>query len=278
METQLSLLEVEEAADKLGSYLTEAERAQVFEIYKDMSADIRWGRVLAELFPNLLDAMQDVIFGLNDFKSNRYVKRNPWASLGKSQALFEDGDEKAMSRRHLLLLHLVKKLLGVAKTKVNQEMADVPVLSEEQESELLDVIQRAQEEEEEQEMVRAHEVSAQLERNAVILAPEGDCRQNGRHVRTEVRYRRKNDESFSEQYCKDCRQVIKRTVFKGPEIKNCDHPGAEWIEGMEGKEAVCTKCKGPIPNPETYQWESAGLEPYGDDPTKDEAITLCSDY
>jgi hypothetical protein len=278
----------EEAVDKLTSHLTEAERDKVFDIYKDISAEIRWGRVLAEMFPNLLDAVQDVIFGLNDFKSNRYVKRNPWEAIQADTSLFEDGDEKAMSRRHLLLLYLTKKLLGVAKTKVNLEVADIPVLGPQEESDLLDIVQAAEEREEEQVMARAeldadHEVTAELERERVIdLSPDGDCRQNGRHVRTEVRYRRKNDESFSEQYCKDCRQVVKKTVFKGSgapvKVENCEHPGAEWVEGKEGKEAICTKCQGPIPNPETYQWATAGLEPYGDDPTKDEAITLCSAY
>lgn len=271
----------EEAAEILSSRLTVAEREKVFDLYKDMSTQIRWGRVLSELFPNLLDAMQDVLFGLNDFKSNRYVKRNPWEALKADQSLFEDGDEKAMSRRHLLLLYLVKKLLGVAKTKVNQETAEVPVMGPQEESDLLDIVQMAQEEEEEEAMSREIEVNATLERELVDLAIEGDCRQNGKHARTEVRFRRKNEEVYSEQYCKDCRQVIKRTLAKGsaaPSTVPCEHPGAEWVEGLEGKEAVCTKCKGPIPNPETYQWANVGLEPFGDDPSKDEVVTLCSDY
>ena len=112
------------------------------------------------------------------------------------------------------------------------------------------------------------------------IAPEGDCRQKGRHARTTTRWKRKNAEMFRETYCKDCRQVIESVAAQRArtEPKMCRHPGAEWVEGLEGEEARCIECKETIPDPSTYHWVDAGLEPYGDDPTADEATTLCSDY
>jgi len=114
------------------------------------------------------------------------------------------------------------------------------------------------------------------------ISPSGTCRQGGPHVRTTVRWKRHNGEMLKETYCKDCRAVIAKVQVKADRQHKqpCQHPGAEWVEGKEGQEAVCTEpsCRAPIPNPETYRWVEAGLEPYADDPTKDEVITLCSDY
>lgn len=270
------------AEEILASRLSEVERAKVLEIYRDISHQIRWGKVIAEFFPTLLDNIQDVIFGLNGFKSpaGRYTKTDPWKALGADQSLFDEGDDKAMSRRHLLMLLLVKKLLGALKSKTKLELAEIPVLSAAEETRLLEVVQVRREAEEEAGMARHLGVVARLERERIELAPEGDCRQDGRHVRTEIRFHRKNEEVYSEQYCKDCRQVIRRVSVRSPLDKSrpCDHPGAEWVEGLEGKDAVCSRCKEPIPNPETYRWEEVGLEPVGDDPTADETVVLCSAY
>jgi hypothetical protein len=116
----------------------------------------------------------------------------------------------------------------------------------------------------------------------IVISPGGICKSGGSHIRTTVRWKRRNKDLFKETYCKDCRTVVYslRVEADRKDKRPCQHPGAEWVEGQEGKEAICTEasCQAPISNPETYHWVDAGLEPFDDDPTKDEVITLCSDY
>jgi hypothetical protein len=47
-----------------------------------------------------------------------------------------------------------------------------------------------------------------------------------------------------------------------------------WKEGEEGKVALCSDCKEVHPSPQTMLWEKVGLEPFGDDPEKDEIQTF----
>jgi hypothetical protein len=280
----------EEAQDVLDQTLTEEDKATLQEVYKDFSGQIRWGRVIDNAFPILLGMVEELL------EADEMAKEGgPWDMVNSSDMLlFEDGDDKSMARKHSLLLMLAKKLLGGLKTRMNQSMKDIRVLSVNEEIELEALVEAAEETErelrmdeeeidedeetpwEEESAVARHEVVANID-----IAPEGDCRQSGRHIRTTVRWKRLNGDMFQETYCKDCRQVVKKVAATKrtlPSPKVCQHPGAEWLEGQEGREAVCTECKGPIENPDTYQWITAGLEPFGDDPTTDEAITLCSDY
>lgn len=83
------------------------------------------------------------------------------------------------------------------------------------------------------------------------------------------------------EFCTLCRTYVAEypisTTPTGPAKKDkCVHPGARWVAGQAGKVAVCTEegCGEIVPNPETYQWIKAGLEPYGDDPGADEVIKL----
>jgi len=272
----------EEAQDVLEQTLTEEDRDTIKEVYRDISRQVKWGQVIDNAYPVLLEMVEELITSDGMSKEG-----GPWFEVAQTdQHLFDDKEQKAMARQHSLLLLLGKKLLGALKTRVNQSMGDIRVLSQDEEIELEAIVEEAataaretddsQYDDllEEENRVAKHEVVAE-----VSIAPEGDCRQNGRHIRTTIRWKRKNEEMFQETYCKDCRQVVERLAARKPATpKQCEHPGAEWIDGEEGKKAVCTACKEPIENPDTYHWVDAGLEPFGDDPSEDEVITLCSDY
>lgn len=78
-------------------------------------------------------------------------------------------------------------------------------------------------------------------------------------------------------FCRLCDTYIKEeSTSVRPRTVPCKHPSAIWVEGQEGKVAQCGEegCGETIPNPETFQWRQAGLEPYLDDPDKDEVIIL----
>ena len=277
----------EEAYEVLETTLTEEDRERLQDIYKDVNSQIKWGHVIDNAFPVLLDLAEQLIETEGMHKDG-----GPWHTITESdQILFDSEEPKHMSFRHLLLLLLSKKLLGGLKTRVNQSIGDIRVLSMDEETELQEIVDEAEDlemdarlDEDEDEIFEGEDAAVAKKQGEVVaeidIAPEGDCRQSGRHVRTVVRVKRKNDEVFSETYCKDCRAVIKRTEGKTTKAAKaeCLHPGAEWKEGLEGKEAVCTGCGEPIEDPSIFDWVGASLEPYGDDPTKDEVIVLCSDY
>jgi hypothetical protein len=117
------------------------------------------------------------------------------------------------------------------------------------------------------------------------------------HVRTRIRLLRADGENRScdelQEYCRDCRNVISTRLVTpstlGKRLKAarrqkrdqpCQHRYVEWVPGQEGKAARCCDKKGcthTITDEEklqTFQWEKAGLEPYGDVPDQDEVIIL----
>jgi len=271
----------DEAGDVLSETLTEEDRVQLQEIYKAIGKQTQWGKAIDKAFPTLLGLAEEMV------KTEGLAKEGgPWFNvLEHEQCLFDDREPKAMARQHLLLLLIAKKLLGGLKTRVNQGMGDVRVLSQEEEVELEAIVEEAVEAQDLRDLVDGW--NSQQERKVVQrevvaqidIAPQGGCLRSKQHGRTTVYWKRLNGIMFREVYCKDCRQVIETVkALRQAAPKECHHPNAEWVEGKEGEEAVCSNCEKPIENPSTYQWITAGLEPYGDDPSQDEAITLCSDY
>lgn len=274
MDTEQLLSLAEEAYETLETALTVEDREALQDVYKDVSSQIKWGQAINNAFPILLDLAKELI------ETNEMCKnKSPWYAVGYDlQKLFGDEDPKTTPRRHLLLLLLAKKLLGGLKTRVNQRIGDIRVLSLDEEMEFQGLIDEAESLE-----ADAHDSDNDQEVVAEVdIAPEEACRQGTQHARVEVRIKRLNGAVFSETRCKDCRSVVKRTqihLTTSSPLQPCKtHPGAAWKEGLEGQEAVCTTCKEPIEDPSTFDWVGASLEPYGDDPTKDEAIILCSNY
>jgi hypothetical protein len=270
-----------DAEDLLESTLTDQDREQLYEIYKNMSGQVRWGRVLDNAFPVLIDLVDNLIEAGEGMTRHGSV----WYLVDEGcEDLFEDGDPKAMARRHLLLLLFAKKLLGGLKTRVNQSTKDIRVLSPEEEQDLMETMDQAEElereirlDEEAKDSNREEDMSRRTEVAADIdIAPQGECRNGGRHARVTIRWKRKNEELFTETYCRDCNRVIKKTLAAKQSSRECAHPNAEWVEGKEGEEARCSNpgCLVPVADPSAYHWVDAGLEPCGDDPSQDEVIIL----
>ena len=119
--------------------------------------------------------------------------------------------------------------------------------------------------------------------------PDSDT--NCHHTRTTITFVTGSDGlQYKRIYCKSCRRVVKRTNVSKPKKtltekereeeyeklkETCEHKQVLWVQGKEGKEAYCTHCDfSPVPEPGKYNWSYVGLEPYGDEPTKDEVINL----
>lgn len=269
-----------EAYDILESTLTEGDREELKEIYRKVSSQIYWKQVLDNAFPILVDMAEEITETLVMAKEG-----GPWGKVPNEDVnLFVEEDPKYMARRQALILLLAKKLLGGLKTRTNQKARDIRILSPIEELDLQDVIDQDGETEEQTSSVDdSVEVAASLERKEVDISLEGKCLHDGRHVRTTVQRRRKNKDNYLELYCRDCRKIVKSTLYRtsgeAPK-KVCSHPNSEWVGGKEGQEAICSEptCQALIEDPEIYKWASVGLEPFGDDPSQDEVITLCSEY
>lgn len=270
----------EKAIDTLDSSLTEEEVERLFGVKREINANIRWGRVVDEALGPILHSMESVIFG----GLSKLVKHPPLTSLFPAERAFLEQGDKAQLTKHYITLLLTKKLLGALKTRVNQAVDDIPVMSDEE----VEGIRNLLEPEEER---------RPMEPQVADLIGDGEESSVCRHVRTTMR-RVISDDLGAEgedncdalqTYCKDCRNVV-RTVLvaktrvggkkKKKKDKPCQHRYLAWVEGQEGQVAQCCDkvgCKHQIDDPEilkTFKWESAGLEPYGDDPSRDEVITL----
>ncbi len=279
MEQSYSSCVVDDAEDVLESNLTTGDCFQLHEIYRQVNGQIKWQYVLDNIFPELLSMVEDLIA---EDREDLTKGGSVWKDVSeRDRELFEDGSPKAMARRHTLLLALVKKLLGGLKTRVNQNRGDIRVLSEEEEDALQEVINRqedalrkATDNQELEDALDEIEIPASVE-----IAPSGECRLGGKHRRTTIRWRRKNTEMSRDTFCLDCGKYIEQeSTPRGRSNEVCLHSEALWVEGKEGQEAICSGCGEPIKDPSTFKWIKAGLEPYGDDPSQDEAVVLCSEY
>ncbi len=258
---------IEEAQATLEFTLTEEERKDLQVIYGEINRQILWDSAIGEGFTSLLGMGEDLLNG----GEARTKHGSAWHTVTSEETrLFREEDPKSMSRKHLLTLLLAKKLLGGLRTRVNQSIEDIRILLPEEEEHLMDVATQP-------DQPAAKDVVAEI-----AISPEGKCCRGELHIKIEVRWKREDGNLIKETYCKGCRQVIQRLVnsVKESTRAKCQHPGAEWVEGAEGQEAICCNpaCRAPIEDPDTYHWTESGLEPVDDDPNQDEAITLCSDY
>lgn len=268
----------EEAEEILEATLTEGDLVEVQTMYKDLSRQIRWKQALDAAFPLLVELGEELM----DSDEMHKAKHDPLAGDGRS-SLLNPNDPKTMARKHLTVLSLTKKLLGGLKTRVNRGIEDIRILSYAEELDLLTVACEPEpavadeEESEDADESKAGELPANIQ-----IGPERGCIRGGSHTRTTTSWRKLNGGQVREVYCKDCRTTIE-TAYNTGKLRSkrlCTHPDAEWVDGKEGKEAICINpfCRALVPNPGTYNWVVAGLEPYGDDPTKDKAEVLCSNY
>ena len=199
------------------------------------------------------------------------------------------GDEEAPKyqlRRHMLTLLLTRKLLGCIKSRAFQQFNDLPTMTPEEEDELVTMVGTDSEEEEENLGTEGplNEVGAIFRRGRADVSIEGGCQGgNGSHGRIVVKKEVVDGESWLLHLCKDCRTEVRRvrTVI-GEEFNYernidpaiCNHTTALWKPAFEGLEAMCKQCGSHIPDPSIFKWQEAGLEVYGDDPSKDTAVIL----
>ena len=172
------------------------------------------------------------------------------------------------------------------KTRVNKSTRDIPILSENDEAKLIADVNRATEVAQElQKEAMDREIDEAVEEDGVFrhdvvaevdISPVGVGCRDGRHPHTIVQWKRVDGDMRQLTQCRDCKQILEDILGTGQrkDAKTCPHKGAEWVPGQEGSNARCTGCGDPIENPETFEWIEVGLEPFGDDPSKDKAITL----
>src|SRR5574338_186045 len=116
----------------LRDYLTEVDVEDLRGMRHDMNFHLRWGKIVDECFPAMLQTMETVLF-----QDSPLVKKNPIESLFPHVRAKLEDPEKGELMRQFLVLEFTRKLLGALKTRVNQEIRDLPFVTEEQEDELL---------------------------------------------------------------------------------------------------------------------------------------------
>lgn len=286
---------IDEAAALLSSSLTGEERDALMGIKHDLNASIRWGKVVDESFGPIVEGVENLLFhgGEGLVKTADDPSRiTPVDSLFSSErARLVEGD-KAQIARHFVTLLLTKKLLGALKTRVNQALNSIRILTEDEELEALIALDGEQNEAIEAEFVgetgQVHEETTEELVARIGFRDNWNCK----HVITKVRHIKadgtvyKNDRL--ETFCKDCRNVVNiRTLppsqkagRKKKKPKGCQHRYAEWVLGAEGQTARCVddKACAHLITAEVdlrrIKWVAAGLEPYGDDPAQDEVTVL----
>ena len=106
---------------------------------------------------------------------------------------------------------------------------------------------------------------------------------NCHHHRTVTTLVTEGGIEYLREKCKSCRSILKNQetiknkthVLTTANPEKCEHKQVLWIKGKEGHEAICSNCNlHPVPDPGKYNWTEVGLEPYQDDPSKDEILNL----
>jgi len=291
-----------DAYEALQESLTEEDLERLHGIRHEINHHINWGEVVSSCFSELLTSVEKIIFeGGENIAAQGHP---PFQQLFPAEQNYIQ-DKNA--RRDYLLLKFTKKLVGALKTKTNQTLEEIPFLDLDDEDELRELFLDDDSPSDEDnynpydpktsqdyfyalndEVIDAEYIEKKTnpitnddEKEISISADlkRQDSSTNCHHTSVTVSFVTENDGvKYLREFCKGCRRVIRKkkaqtTSTASP--KECEHLSAAWVEGKEGKEAYCSECKlSPLPNPEIYNWRSVGLEPYGDDPSKDEIINL----
>lgn len=265
----------------LASGFTEVDLENLQNIKHELGICIKWGALTERMYQAIMDGMDTLVFLETEKDEPCIVKRNPYEALFDRDKKLINGPEDAsqMSRKYVLL-QVTKKLLGALKTRINKELEEFTFIDDEIEGELAEIIQYGPDEEE-MDLVPTDskdtpEIVAKIDASKCL------------HRRTTVKQipstmtASRMDELHT--FCKDCKGFLslRKLNSRSPAFPSrnwskpapCQHPNGSWKEGEEGKTAICSKCDAIIPNPEKFQWEKAGLEPFGDDPEQDEIQSL----
>lgn len=266
--------------------LLQEEMAFFSGVRHEFSHQIRW-KALIKLTMTVLESLMRSCLSRRgvDFPPLAWLKQDPRPSLLNAEREFLDHPHRSALRQKYVGLLLLRKLLGGVKQEVDRrirEIEPVSIMAEvEQFQELSDL--SGQEAEQIHELVLNGEVQTPfpidetlepvkggyMVRGGVAVQASGSCKHIHK-VMTQKRDKRLKTKITS---CRDCGLKLSAVVEPG-KLAPCPCQDAVWVKGKEGKEAICDKCQAPIQDPGRFLWVLAGLEPVGDDPTKDQIISL----
>jgi hypothetical protein len=301
MNDGLEFDDMEDAVEFLSNSLSAQEIERCIEVRYEISRHIRWKTVTALWYRAMLGSMENLMDGNKEelLKGKGSILDNLTPS---EREFLLDGDKGPLRSRYIIH-QLVRKLLGALKTHTKKEHNNIPVVTtidgilaqeaagtsvdaDEEEMNLVlgqnfeseedfptdvgGVLQPSGLQEEQLEMN-----FEELEEDATIVANlrrEKQCP----HHRVRIQEHRVGERHFLEEVCRDCSKLLRRRLLRPREKEEgpCTHSKALWTPGKEGQEAFCPKCKMIHENPGKFSWQDVGLEPLGDDPTKDELMSL----
>lgn len=300
-------IELNEADEFLESVLLSKDLDRLTSIKQELSHHIEWKKIVSNTFSVLLLSLESTVFEGEEGSKQGNI---PHSQLLLADQEFLEGNGNL--RKNYVILQLLKKLLGALKTRTKQTIADVPTLDEDKEKQVRKFILDGEREllledidfdsqnadEEEMDLItpnnpeimetwgstRAIEKKKGIELQITTDLKRPDSSTNCRHISTTTSYPQKDGNSYIREFCRHCHQVIRYQPWDRPSSTTrkkrqhkvfCNHRLVAWVEGEEGKIAVCMNCNlTPIPKPENYTWEKSGLEPFGDSPSEDKVESL----
>lgn len=283
--------EVQYAEELLASNVLPSEYEELMGQRFELNDAIRWKQVEARSFKDLVEFTEEVLFEPTEF--SRFLPTSNLFDKGAFLGDVENGGDRETLRRHFLTLLTAKKILGILKTRVKAELDAIQSISPSREEELIGIMEGARaktsQKEEDREVIplpppKSKVLPEEESTGEIVMSvkvkgkkPKKDCP----HSHTRKTYR--NDVqgiTHEEVFCKMCsswlseEEVTPLTARISKRKKDCEHRHAEWVPGQEGKVARCAEphCGFILERAHTYRWQEAGLEPFGDDPSKDEVL------
>lgn len=286
--------EVQRTEERLASNVLPSEYEDLMSQRYELNDAILWKKVETACFKELLEFVEKMLF-----KPSAFTKVLPTSNL------FDDGDflndvkgggARETLRRHFLTLHSVKKILGILKTRVKEELNVIQTVSPEEEAELYEIIEvvsrKKYQGREDQEVIPLpllqFKTPPEEENMGEIIVSRGKIERkklerNCLHTYIRTTYRKDvQGVTHEERVCKMCDSwlgedeitPLTARITKKKDKRDCKHQTAEWVPGKEGKVARCGElgCEFILKKAHTYKWREAGLEPFGDDPSKDEIL------
>jgi len=285
--------------------LDQEDMEHVQSIVYEVGHEVGWGALAEEIVEYISERFQEMI-SIGEGTSS------PLGDLlFPASQDFLCGEPGGDERVQLVCMYLAKKALGAAKTRLNQKISQAfdmtDGFSEEEEdfsaeADTILEIETDQEVREHDELEnlehlrdisrlrRALKEGREVQPNDMVEEIEARLNLNSGFLCKHTRTRITCTANTTERWCMDCKAVLpsielgRRQGKQGKQYRQqgrqqlpkrpCAHGKVLWAKGLEGKQAVCSDCKKVVDNPETYQWASVGLEPFGDDPSLDSVIDL----
>jgi len=267
----------------LNELFTEGELEALRDIKMELGLCINWKALIEHTYQVVMGNVDTLVFLETEKSTPQMVSRNPYEALFERDRVRINGSgDKSQTAKKYVLLMIMKKLLGALKTRMKKEVDGFEYIDDEDAGELQEMIHYGYDEPDEEEMDFVSALQDGQERGEIIAGV--DHRQDCRHLRKTIKQipstKTKSRMDELHTFCKSCKKPLNvkklstRTAGRRTQGRNenmpCQHRHGHWKDGEEGKTALCTVCKEVVPNPKKFEWLKAGLEPVGDDPSKDE--------